>query len=114
MIKFSSFFNSLLSKDQCVLRRGYNAQHRLISLIEKCKKSVDNGDAFGALLTDVSKVFDFLHHEVFISKLHTLESRIIVPPPIVIFSIFFHPGHLYSNPSPIINFQSFLLTFLSK
>ena len=118
MIKFSSFFNSLLSKDQCVLRRGYSAQHRLISLIEKCKKSVDNGDAFGALLTDVSKAFDCLHHEVFISKLHTLESRIIVPPPsplpIVNFSIFFHPGHLYSNPTPIINFQSFLLTFLSK
>ena len=121
MIKFSSFFNSLLSKDQCVLRRGYNAQHRLISLTEKCKKSVDNGDAFGALLTDASKAFHCLHHEVFISKLHTLESRIIVPPPsaplpppIVNFSIFFHPGHLYSNPSPIINFQSFLLTFLSK
>ena len=34
----------------------------------------------------------------------TLESRIIVPP-----------GHLYSNPPPppIINFQSFLLTFMS-
>ena len=81
MIKFSSFFNSLLPKDQCVLRRGYNAQHRLISLTEKCKKSVDNGDAFGALLTDASKAFHCLHHEVFISKLHTLESRIIVPPP---------------------------------
>ena len=43
----------------------------------------------------------------------TLESRIIVPPspppsPIVNFSIFFHPGHLYSNP-PIINVQPFLL-----
>ena len=122
MIKFSSFFNSLLSKDQCVLRRGYNAQHRLISLIEKCKKSVDNGDAFGALLTDVLKAFDCVHHEVFISKLHTLEYRIIFrppsplppPPQIVNFSIFFHPGHLYSNPSHIISFQSFLLTFLSK
>ena len=43
----------------------------------------------------------------------TLESRIIVPPPLVVnFSIFFHPGHLYSNP-PVINFQSFLLTFSS-
>ena len=29
----------------------------------------------------------------------TLESRIIGPPlPIVNFSIFSHPGHLYSNP----------------
>ena len=47
----------------------------------------------------------------------TLESGIIVPPPpppppIVNFLIFFHLRHLYSNP-PIINFQSFLLTFLS-
>ena len=42
-----------------------------------------------------------------------LESLIIPPPPsIVNFSIFFHPGHLYSNP-PIIDFQSFLLTFVS-
>ena len=89
MIKFSSFFNSLLSKDQCVLRRGYNAQHRLISLIEKCKKSVDNGDAFGALLTDVLKAFDCVHHEVFISKLHTLEYRITTPIP----------SPYYSNPS---------------
>ena len=38
-------------------------------------------------------------------------------PSIVNFSIFFHPGHLYSNaytlPPPITNFQSFLLIFLS-
>ena len=39
--------------------------------------------------------------------MRTLESRIIVPtppphplPPIVNFSIFFHLGHFYSNPSP--------------
>ena len=43
----------------------------------------------------------------------TLESRIIVTILIVNFSIFFYPGHLYSNPPFIINFQSFLLTFLS-
>ena len=48
----------------------------------------------------------------------TLGSRIIAPPPplprLLIFRFFFHPGHLYSNPLLlIINFQSFLLTFLS-
>ena len=54
-----------------------------------------------------------LKGKFFFFSLVTLDSRIIVPPtPIV---NFFHPGHLYSNhPSPpIINFQSFLLTFLS-
>ena len=47
------FFNSLLSKYQCGFRRGYNAQHCLITLIEKWEKSVDNGGAFRALLTDL-------------------------------------------------------------
>ena len=37
------FFDSTLSKYQCGFRRGYNAQHCLITLIEKWKKSVDNG-----------------------------------------------------------------------
>ena len=49
------FFDSVLSKYQCGFRRGYNAQHCLITLIEKWKKSVDNGGAFGALFTDLSK-----------------------------------------------------------
>ena len=34
------------------------------------KKSVDNGGAFGALLTDLSKAFDCLSHELLIAKLH--------------------------------------------
>ena len=63
------FFGSLLSKYQCGFRRGYNAQHCLITLIEKWKKSVDNDGAFGALLTDLSKAFDCLPHELLIAKL---------------------------------------------
>ena len=62
------FFDSLLSKYQCRFRRGYNAQHCLVTLIEKWKKSVDNGGAFGALLTDLSKAFDCLPHELLIAK----------------------------------------------
>ena len=56
------FFDSVLSKYQCEFRRGYNPQHCLVSLIEKWKKSVDNGGAFGALLTDLSKAFYCLPH----------------------------------------------------
>ena len=54
------FFDSLLSKYQGGFRRGYNAQHCLITLIEKWKKSVDDGGAFGVLLTDLSKDFQSL------------------------------------------------------
>ena len=62
------FFDSLLSKYQCGFRRGYNAQHCLITLIVKWK-SVDNGGAFGVLHTDLSKAFDCLPHELLIAKL---------------------------------------------
>ena len=65
------FFDSLLLKYQCGFRRGYNAQHCLITLIEKCRKSVDNGGTFGALLTDLWKTFDCLPHELLIAKLDT-------------------------------------------
>ena len=63
------FYDSLLSKYQCGFRSGYNAQHCLITLIEKWKKSVDNGGAFGTLLTDLSKAFGCLPHELLIAKL---------------------------------------------
>ena len=59
------FFDSIL----CRFRRGYNAQHCLITLIEKWKKSVDNGGAFGTLFTDLSEAFDYLSHELLIAKL---------------------------------------------
>ena len=40
----------------------------MITLIEKWKKSVDNGGAFGALFTDLSKAFDCLSHKLLIAK----------------------------------------------
>ena len=67
----SEGFDSLLSKYQCGFPRGYNAQHCLVSLIEKWKKSVDKGCAFGALLTDLSKAFDCLPLELLIAQLDT-------------------------------------------
>ena len=56
-------------KYQCGFRKGFNAQHCLVSMIEKWKESVDSGGAFGALMTDLSKAFDCLHHELLIAKL---------------------------------------------
>ena len=42
-------------------------------MLEKRKKSVQNGKAFGFLLTDLSKAFDCLHLELFIAKLNTYD-----------------------------------------
>ena len=47
----------------------FQTQTLTLTLIDEWKKSVDNGGAFGALLTDLSKAFDCLPHELLIAKL---------------------------------------------
>ena len=68
--QLSNFFDNILSKYQCGFRKGYSTQHCLLAMLEKWKKAVDNGKAFGALLTDLSKAFDCLDHELLIAKLN--------------------------------------------
>ena len=67
--QIQNYFDQILSTFQCGFRNGFNAEHCLIALIEKWKKGVDSGGAFGAPLTDLSKAFDCLSHELLIAKL---------------------------------------------
>ena len=60
----------LLSKYQCGFRKGYNVQHCLLAMLKKWKNAVDKGKIFGALLTDLSKAFDSLSHDLLIAKLN--------------------------------------------
>ena len=53
-------FEKVLSTQQC-----------LLAMLEKWKSSIDKGKTFGALLTDLSKVFDCLDHEHLIAKLNS-------------------------------------------
>ena len=66
----SNYFENIFSKYQCGFRQGLSAQYCLISMIEKWKKSVDKGKTFAALLTDLSKAFDCLPHDLIIAKLN--------------------------------------------
>ena len=66
----SVFFENFLSGQQCGFRKGYSTQHCLLNLLEKWKHCVDKGKVFGALLTDLSKAFDCLDHELLIAKLN--------------------------------------------
>ena len=65
----SEFFDNIFSKYQCGFRKGYSAQHWLLVMIEKWKKVLGNGGAFRALLTDLSKAFDYIPHDLIIAKL---------------------------------------------
>ena len=67
--QMSPYFDNILSKYQCGFRKNHNAQHSLLALIENWKCSADNGKVFGSLLTDLSRAFDYLPHDLFIAKL---------------------------------------------
>ena len=63
--------DKFLSKYQCGFRKGHYAQHCLLAMIEKWKEAVDNGNVFGALITDLSKASDCLAHDLIIAKLNS-------------------------------------------
>ena len=68
--QMSQFFENIFSKYQCGFRKGFSTQQCLLAMLEKWKRSVDNSKMFGALLTDLSKAFDCLDHELVIAKLN--------------------------------------------
>ena len=59
-----------LSEKLCGYRKGFNAQHALIRLIEKWRASLDRKGYAGAVLMDLSKAFDTINHDLLIAKLH--------------------------------------------
>ena len=58
------------SKYQCGFRKGFSPHHCLVSMLEKWKSATDNKKSFGAVLTDLPKVFDCLSHDLLIAKLN--------------------------------------------
>ena len=64
---FESYF---FSKYQGGFRKGFSAHNFLVSMFEKWISATDNKKSFGALLTDLSKAFDYLSHELLIAKLN--------------------------------------------
>ena len=53
-----------------VTSKGYSAQHCLLIMIEKFKEAIDRDNEFGALLTNLSKAFDYINHPLLFEKLY--------------------------------------------
>ena len=53
----------------CGFRKGYSTQDCQLVMLEKWKKALDKKQVAGALLTDLSKAFDCLNHELLIAML---------------------------------------------
>ena len=69
--QINEYFQPLFSKLKCGFRKGHSAQHCLLVLIEKYCKVLDKRVFPGLLLTDLSKTFDYINHELLIPKLHS-------------------------------------------
>ena len=65
-----AYITPFLSSLLCGFRKGYNAQHALVRLLEKFKISLDESGKAGAVSMDLSKAFDCIRHDLLIAKLH--------------------------------------------
>ena len=66
--QINGYFDTLLSNIQCGFRKGHSSQHSLLVLIEKWRQSLDLNQSAGFLLTDLSKAFDCIRHDLLIAK----------------------------------------------
>ena len=62
------FTNSILSDKISAYRKGYSSQHVLLKLTEEWRQYLDNNETVGAVLIDLSKVFDCVPHELLIAN----------------------------------------------
>ena len=67
--QLNQYFANFLSKFKCGFRQGFSTQHCLLVMIEKLRKIRDEKGVFAAVLTDVSKAFACLPHQLLIAKL---------------------------------------------
>ena len=65
--QLSSYFEKILSQFQCGFREGFSTQHCLLLMLENWKHAVNNKKVFGILLTDLSKAFDCICHDLLIA-----------------------------------------------
>ena len=68
--QMTELFDHFLSKYQCGFRKGHSSQQCLIAMTDKRRRCLDKGGSSGALLTDLSKAFDCILHDLLIAKLY--------------------------------------------
>ena len=65
-----TYFSNFLPHYQFGFCKGYSAQHCLLAMTEKMKEAGDSNKVCAVVLTDPSKAFDCLLHDLLIAKLH--------------------------------------------
>ena len=70
LFKFQNICSNFFPNINVNSEKGFSAQHSLLSILEKWESAVGNKIVFGALLTDLSKAFDCLSHDLLVAKLN--------------------------------------------
>ena len=68
--KIYDYFNGIFSLYLGGFRKGHNTQHCLLFMLEKLKEALDKGLTTGILLTDLTKAFDCISHDLLFAKLY--------------------------------------------
>ena len=68
--QISSYVNNFLSTYLFGFRKGHSSEQCLIKMLETWKKVIDEKQFAGAILTDLSKAFDCLNHDLLLAKLN--------------------------------------------
>ena len=70
LYQMSEYMKNKLSIFLCGFRKGHSVQNSLLFMIEKWRKALDKSMKCGILLTDLSKAFDCIPHDLLIAKLN--------------------------------------------
>ena len=62
-----AYIDKYISPYLCGFRKGFSTQHCLVVRLERWKKALDKNKLAGAFLTDLSKAFDCINHELLIT-----------------------------------------------
>ena len=68
--QISGYVDRFLSPYLFGYRKGHSTEQCLMTMIEMWRKALDEHKVAGAVLTDLSKAFDCLPHDLLIAKLH--------------------------------------------
>ena len=68
-VEIIDFIEESLSPFLFGFRKGHSTEQCLVVMLEAWKKALDNKEYAGAILTDLSKAFDCLNHDLLIAKL---------------------------------------------